>query len=145
MAHILLINGPNINLQGTREQNIYGHTTMEQINKQLLAMCQPRHQLTAYQSNSEAQIIDWIQQSLTAKYDFLILNPAALGHYSISLRDALQCLPFPFIEVHLSNTLAREKYRQQSYTSDLAIGVIMGLKEHSYYLAMNYALQHLEK
>lgn len=144
MAHLLLLHGPNLNLLGTREPSVYGAVTLEEINKragQLAA--ELGHQLSAFQSNSEAELIDRIQQAPAAHVTFIIFNPAALTHTSVALRDTLLAVKIPFIEVHLSNVHAREAFRHQSYFSDVAVGTITGLGAMGYELALRAAAHHL--
>jgi 3-dehydroquinate dehydratase II len=144
MAHLLLLHGPNLNLLGTREPSVYGAVTLEEINKragQLAA--ELGHQLSAFQSNSEAALIDRIQQAPAAHVTFVIFNPAALTHTSVALRDTLLAVKIPFIEVHLSNVHAREAFRHHSYFSDVAVGTITGLGAMGYELALRAAAHHL--
>jgi 3-dehydroquinate dehydratase-2 len=143
MAAILVLHGPNLNLLGQRQPEIYGKLDLSTIDANLTAAADGLgHTLTSYQSNSEAQLIDTIQaaQKTTA---FIIFNPAAYAHTSIALRDALLAVNIPFIEVHLSNIYQREPFRRTSYFSDIAIGVISGFKEQSYHFALLAAHQHL--
>lgn len=144
MAHLLLLHGPNLNLLGTREPSVYGAVTLEEINKragQLAA--ELGHQLSAYQSNAESELIDRIQQAPAAHVTFIIFNPAALTHTSVALRDTLLAVKIPFIEVHLSNVHAREAFRHKSYFSDVAVGTITGLGAMGYELALRAAAHHL--
>jgi 3-dehydroquinate dehydratase-2 len=144
MAHLLLLHGPNLNLLGSREPSVYGAVTLEEINKragQLAA--ELGHQLSAFQSNSEAELIDRIQQAPAAHVTFIIFNPAALTHTSVALRDTLLAVKIPFIEVHLSNVHAREAFRHRSYFSDVAVGTITGLGAMGYELALRAAAHHL--
>jgi 3-dehydroquinate dehydratase-2 len=140
---ILVIHGPNLNMLGTREPTVYGNTTLDSINKELLNLCFT-HNVTIefFQSNSEAELVTKTQQSLN-KYDFLIINPAGLTHTSIVWRDAVLAVALPFIEVHLSNIYSREPFRHHSYFSDIAIGVISGLGKNGYKLALSYAIEYL--
>lgn len=144
MSTILVLHGPNLNLLGSREPDKYGTDTLEQINAQLDALA-AQHQATLlhFQSNAEAALIEKIHQADAV--DFIIINPAALTHTSIALRDALLGVKIPFIEVHLSNIYSRETFRHQSYFSDVAVGVISGLGAHGYELALRAALQKLEQ
>jgi 3-dehydroquinate dehydratase-2 len=138
MADILVLHGPNLNLLGQREPTIYGHTTLNDINQQLMAQAQQSgYQLQTLQSNWEGALIDRIHTAMTDGTRFIIINPAALTHTSVGLRDALLGTAIPFIEVHLSNVHAREPFRHHSYLSDKAIGVICGLGAAGY----SYALQ----
>ena len=143
---ILVIHGPNLNMLGRREEKHYSNQTLDEINKGLISQANA-HQISIqiHQSNQESQIVDWIHQSTQDKTKFLIINPAAFGHTSIALRDALLCLNFPFIEVHISNIYSREEFRQFSYTMDLAYGVIMGLGPNGYSLALTHATNYVER
>ncbi len=138
MASILVINGPNLNLLGTREPEVYGYTTLDDIH-QMLGVEAERlgHELQHYQSNAEHEIIDRIHQARDQGVSYIIINPGAFTHTSIALRDALLGVDIPFIEVHLSNVFARESFRQHSYLSDKAIGVISGLGAQGYIYALN--------
>jgi 3-dehydroquinate dehydratase-2 len=146
MAKILILHGPNLNLLGIREPNLYGKERMEDINNLITAQA-TRHQHTAlcFQNNAEHLLIERIQQALHEKIDFIIINPAAFTHTSIAMRDALLAVQIPFIEVHLSNVHAREAFRQHSYFSDIAVGVISGFGANSYELAMIAATHYLQK
>jgi len=140
---ILLINGPNLNLLGTREPGIYGSDTLPAIEKRLMEQAaQAGAKLATFQSNSEAELVDRIQSAATEGVGFIILNPAAYTHTSLAMRDALSAVRIPFIELHLSNVHAREAFRQHSYFSDIAVGVICGLGAKGYELALAYALRH---
>ncbi len=139
MANLLVLHGPNLNLLGLREPGIYGTASLDEINAHLQNSAQEMgHQLTCLQSNAEHELIDIIHAAL-GKIDFIILNPAAFTHTSIALRDALAAVNIPFIEVHLSNVHKREDFRQKSYFSDLAVGVISGLGSLGYELALQAA------
>jgi 3-dehydroquinate dehydratase II len=141
--HILLINGPNLNLLGTREPGIYGSDTLSTIEQRLGEQARTAGaRLECFQSNSESALVERIQRSAGEQVDFIILNPAAFTHTSVALRDALTAVSIPFIEVHLSNVFAREAFRRHSYFSDIAVGVISGLGAKGYELALTYALQH---
>jgi 3-dehydroquinate dehydratase II len=145
MAHLLLLNGPNLNLLGTREPLIYGSDTLEQIVARLAQLAgQAGHPLTAFQSNAEAELINQIHGARSTQTAFIIFNPAALTHTSIALRDALLAVKIPFIEVHLSNVHARETFRHRSYFSDIAVGTITGLGVMGYELALRAAVHHLD-
>lgn len=145
MANILVLHGPNLNLLGQREPEIYGNQTLNDINQRLQKIAsEQHHQLTAIQSNAEYELIDTIQHVKDNHIDFIIINPAALTHTSIALRDALLAAAIPFIEVHLSNTHSRENFRQQSYLSDIADGVICGLGAIGYELALTAALNKIQ-
>jgi 3-dehydroquinate dehydratase-2 len=146
MAKILVIHGPNLNLLGTREPEHYGSTTLVQIDDQLAETASKSgHSLQAVQSNAEHELVDAIQRAKEDGTDFIIINPAAFTHTSVALRDAIAAVSIPFIEVHLSNVHAREQFRQQSYFSDLAIGVISGLGPIGYQLALQAAFEKLAK
>ncbi len=128
MATFLVLNGPNLNLLGTREPDHYGQVTLESINETLGRMVKEAGgQLLTFQSNSEHELIDHIHAAPHEAVDFIIFNPAGFTHTSIALRDALLGVQIPFIEVHLSNVYAREEFRRKSYFSDVAVGVISGL------------------
>ena len=145
MATILVIHGPNLNLLGTREPDLYGNKSLEEINQGLMNACkEKKYQLLALQSNSEHTLIDRIHTAKKEGVQFIIINPAAFTHTSIALRDALLGTSIPFIEVHLSNIHGREEFRQSSYFSDIATGVICGFGSLSYELALNAALVQLE-
>ncbi|KAF0191994.1 MAG: 3-dehydroquinate dehydratase II [Gammaproteobacteria bacterium] len=146
MAKILVINGPNLNLLGSREPAHYGSTTLDQINAGLRDVAQQAgHTVDALQSNAEHQLVDRVQQAEHDGTGFIIVNPAAFTHSSIALRDALSATRIPFIEVHLSNIHAREEFRRRSYFSDIAAGVISGLGAVGYELALRAAMDHLKK
>lgn len=145
MAHILVLNGPNLNLLGKREPEHYGVETLGDILGRLKAQATAEGlQLDSYQSNAEHELVTRVQAAAEEGVDFIILNPAALTHTSVSLRDALQAVGIPFIEIHLSNIHAREAFRRTSYFSDIAAGVISGLGPVGYELALQAALRHLE-
>jgi 3-dehydroquinate dehydratase-2 len=146
MAGILLLNGPNLNLLGQREPEIYGSASLQSIEAKLEALARARgHSLTAFQSNAEHELIERIHASKRDGIAFAIINPAAYSHTSIALRDAFLSVALPFIEVHLSNVFARETFRQHSYLSDIAIGCIFGLGPIGYELALEAACQRLTK
>lgn len=143
MKNILVLHGPNLNLLGTREPEVYGRTTLDEINAKLTAQAQKNGaKLAAYQSNTEGALVERVQQARTDGTDFIIINPAAYTHTSVALRDALAAVAIPFVEVHLSNVYAREAFRKHSYFSDIAVGVISGLGAKGYELALEFALQH---
>ncbi len=145
MANLLVIHGPNLNLLGTREPGHYGTTCLEDINEQLTAQAlQAGHSLSSFQSNAEHEIVDRIHQAQQDKVAFIIINPAAFTHTSVAVRDAIAGVAIPFIEVHLSNVHAREAFRQHSYFSDLAVGVISGLGAQSYQLALEAIIAKLK-
>lgn len=138
MKKILVLHGPNLNLLGTREPLVYGQVTLEQINTDLKKEAkQAGLQLSSFQSNSEADLIQAIHQARIDTIDYIIFNPAAFTHTSIALRDALSAVAIPFIEVHLSNIYSRETFRHHSYFSDIATGIISGLGARGYLLALN--------
>lgn len=140
--HILLINGPNLNLLGSREPQHYGAATLREIEARLTKQAkQSAAELTAFQSNSESEIVGRIQQAGREGVDFIIINPAAYTHTSVAMRDALAAAGIPFIEVHLSNVFARESFRHRSYFTDLAVGLVSGFGAVGYELALAYALQ----
>jgi 3-dehydroquinate dehydratase-2 len=144
MATLLVLHGPNLNLLGTREPDIYGHTTLASINQKLETLATSAgHQLACLQSNAEHDLINRVQQAQQEHVAFVIINPAGLTHTSVALRDALAATRIPFIEVHLSNIFSREEFRRHSYFSDLAVGVISGLGAQGYELALTAALQRL--
>jgi len=139
MARLLLINGPNLNLLGTREPEVYGATTLADIEDRLRATASELgHQLDCVQSNAEADLVDRVQAS-AGQVDFILINPGAFTHTSLALRDALLAVAIPFIEIHISNIHAREEFRRQSYFSDVAAGVIAGLGPQGYDLALQAA------
>ncbi len=141
--NILVIHGPNLNLLGAREPELYGATTLAAINQKLAIRARSAGvKLTDYQSNVEGELVSCIQQSQADGVDFIIINPAAFTHTSVAMRDALAAVRIPFIEVHLSNVFAREAFRHRSFFSDLAVGIISGLGGTGYELALEYALQH---
>lgn len=138
---ILVLHGPNLNILGMREPEVYGSETLDEINEGLLNLAEKAGiKLVAFQSNAEGELVDRIQRAISEEVDFIIINPAAYTHTSIALRDALAATRLPFIEVHLSNIFARESFRKESYFSDLALGVISGLGAKGYELALEYAL-----
>ncbi|MGP8034159.1 MAG: type II 3-dehydroquinate dehydratase [Steroidobacteraceae bacterium] len=146
MARVLLLNGPNLNLLGTREPEIYGTDTLESIEKRAAALAREGgHELIAFQSNAEHELIQRIQRAPSEGVGFLIFNPGAFTHTSIALRDALLASHVPFIELHLSNTQAREPFRHHSYFSDIAVGVIAGFGAFGYELAVRAATQRLSR
>jgi len=144
LSHLLLINGPNLNLLGTREPGVYGSATLAQIEQDLVAEAQRLgHQLSCFQSNQEGLIVERIQQARGEGVAFILINPAAYTHTSIALRDALLAVAIPFIEIHLSNVHAREAFRHHSYFSDIAVGQIVGLGPLGYRLALQAAVARL--
>lgn len=146
MTNLLLLNGPNLNLLGTREPHIYGGTGLDTIVRNLQQQAtQLGHQLHHLQSNSEAELIDRIHQAGQDQTDFIIFNPAGFTHTSIALRDALSGTAIPFIELHLSNVHAREDFRKTSYFSDIAVGIICGFGAYGYELALQAAHNYLHQ
>jgi 3-dehydroquinate dehydratase-2 len=144
MAKLLLLHGPNLNLLGTREPEVYGHTTLADINTDLIARAAAAgHVLDALQSNAEHTLVDRVQAARLDGTAFILINPAAFTHTSVALRDALAAVAIPFIEIHLSNPHRREPFRQHSYFSDKAVGVICGFGADSYRYALDAALQRL--
>ena len=142
MAQILVLNGPNLNLLGSREPGLYGQDSLAAIEARLGALA-AGHQVECFQSNAEHALIDRIHAAGQQGVDFILINPAALTHTSVALRDALLGVAIPFIEVHLSNVFAREPFRHRSYLSDIAVGVISGLGAQGYELALAAALRRL--
>ena len=139
---VLVIQGPNLNLLGIREPEVYGTITLEDIHKKLADLAkQADISLETYQSNHEGELIDRVQKAKKDGVSFIIINPGGFTHTSVALRDALAGVAIPFIEVHLSNIHQREEFRKHSYFSDLAMGVICGLGAHGYELALN-TIQH---
>jgi 3-dehydroquinate dehydratase-2 len=146
MATILVLHGPNLNLLGEREPDIYGNTTLADINRRLEQLARARdHHLLHMQSNAEYELVERVQAARREGVNFILINPAAFTHTSVALRDALAAVAIPFIEIHLSNTHAREDFRQRSYFSDLALGVICGLGAQGYELGLQAALTRLEQ
>ena len=145
MAHILLVHGPNLNLLGTREPEVYGRTTLADINQQMEQGAeQAGHTLSFFQSNHEGAIVDWVQEH-GPKAAILIINPAAFTHTSVAIRDAIRGVDIPAIEVHLSNIYHREPFRRHSYFSDICIGQVAGFGAHSYQLALQAACHQLDQ
>lgn len=145
MASILVLNGPNLNLLGSREPDTYGHRTLEEIMEDLVRFAGAcGHELTHRQENSEGALVDAIHMAATAGVDYIIFNPAAYTHTSVALRDAMLAVRIPFVEVHLSAVAAREPFRQVSYFSDIAMGVITGFQGDSYLLALQAIINHIE-
>lgn len=144
IAPILVLHGPNLNLLGAREPEIYGRTTLADIHLAMEAQARSAGvQIVSFQSNHEGDLIDRVQAAASEGVRFIIINPAGYTHTSVGLRDALAAVAIPFIEVHLSNIHAREAFRHKSYFSDQAVGVICGLGAHGYHLALQYALERL--
>ena len=146
MAKLLLLHGPNLNLLGTREPEIYGGDSLQTINDRLIDQAKDTgHQLTAEQSNAEHDLIQHIHDAAQEGVAFIIFNPGAYTHTSVALRDAMLGVSSPFIEVHLSNVHAREEFRHHSYLSDIAMGVICGFGIKSYELALQAAINTLDQ
>jgi 3-dehydroquinate dehydratase II len=144
MARILLLNGPNLNLLGSREPSIYGAATLPAIESKLLTAAHSKgHELIAAQSNAEHELIAKIQATRRDGVSFVIINPGGFTHTSVALRDAFLAVSVPFIEVHLSNLFAREEFRHRSYLSDIAVGCIIGLGPIGYELALEAAAARL--
>jgi len=144
LAKILVIHGPNLNLLGGREPALYGHATLAEIDADLAGIARSSgHDLSSFQSNSEGALIDRVHAAAKDGVAFIVINPGALTHTSIALRDALAAVKIPFIEVHLSNVHAREPFRHHSYLADLAVGVITGFGADSYRLGVTAALRRL--
>lgn len=145
MASILVLHGPNLNLLGTREPEVYGATTLDDINQALIeAATSAGHHLLTMQSNAEYELIERIHEARNEGINFILFNPGAFTHTSIALRDALLGVSIPFIEVHLSNVHKREKFRQHSFLSDIAEGVITGFGSQSYLLALTAAISRVQ-
>ena len=146
MAGFLLINGPNLNLLGEREPEIYGHQTLTDIEKACTTLAQDLgDELACFQSNAEHELVDRIQRAAREDVRFIVFNPGAFTHTSVALRDVFLATALPFIEIHLSNIHAREAFRQHSYFSDIALGTITGLGHIGYELAIRAAAHHCEK
>lgn len=144
MARLLVLHGPNLNLLGQREPAVYGRTTLAEIDADLAAIARESgHDIASFQSNSEGALIDRIHAAAKEGTAFIVINPGALTHTSVALRDALAAVAIPFIEVHLSNVHAREAFRHRSYIADLAVGVITGFGADSYRLGLAAALRRL--
>jgi len=144
MANILVLNGPNLNLLGSREPDHYGKRTLDDINTALNTAAESAgHKLSQFQSNAEHELVNRVHQATKDNVAFIIINPAAFTHTSVALRDALSGVAIPFIEVHLSNVHAREEFRQHSFFSDIAVGVISGLGSQGYQLALDAAIAQL--
>ena len=142
---ILVIHGPNLNLLGKREPEVYGHLSLNDINQQLIAQAERvQLQIETFQSNWEGAIVDRIHQAQDQGIQYIIINPAALTHTSVAVRDALLGVAIPFIEVHLSNVHAREAFRHHSYLSDKAMGVICGLGAKGYAAALDYLIEKIQ-
>lgn len=143
MKNILVLHGPNLNLLGSREPEVYGHTTLQEINDRLLYLAEKRGaKLSCLQSNAEFALIERIHQARSDGTSFIVFNPAAFTHTSVALRDALSAISIPFIEIHLSNVYTREAFRRTSYFSDIAVGIISGLGASGYEYAVQFALNY---
>lgn len=143
MKNILVLHGPNLNLLGSREPDVYGCVTLDEINHKLQELASAKGaNLGHFQSNAEAALVERVQQARQDGANFIIINPAAFTHTSVALRDALAAVAIPFVEVHISNVFAREAFRRESYFSDIAVGVISGLGTNGYELALQFALQY---
>jgi len=141
MKTILVLHGPNLNLLGQREPDVYGRITLDEVNQKLSGIAQAAGaKLSYFQINAEDRLVERIQQTRQDGTSFIIINPAAFTHTSVAIRDALAAVDIPFIEVHISNVFAREPFRKESYFSDIAVGVISGLGVTGYELAVQYAL-----
>jgi 3-dehydroquinate dehydratase-2 len=144
MSDFLLINGPNLNLLGSREPDVYGSDRLEDIERRCVEVAgNLGHSLVCYQSNAEHELIDRVQQAATDGVDFIILNPGAFTHTSVALRDAFLAVQIPFIEIHLSNTFAREEFRHHSYFSDIASSCLFGFGAYGYELALQAASHYV--
>ena len=146
MSSFLLINGPNLNLLGSREPDVYGATTLADIETRSRDFAKELgHTLECFQSNAEHELIDRVQQAQVDGVEFIVLNPGGFTHTSVALRDALLAVQIPFIEIHLSNTFAREEFRHNSYFSDIAKSCLFGFGAFGYELALQAASQHVSK
>jgi 3-dehydroquinate dehydratase-2 len=146
MARVLLLNGPNLNLLGTREPAVYGTDTLAAIGKRTAELAREAgHELIAFQSNAEHELIERVQRTAQEGIKFMVLNPGGFTHTSVALRDAILGVGLPFIEVHLSNVHARESFRRHSYFSDIALGVITGFGALGYELALRAAVERLDR
>jgi|TARA_B100001971_G_scaffold154322_1_gene143644 3-dehydroquinate dehydratase-2 len=142
MANFLLLNGPNLNLLGTREPEVYGETTLEEVVEKLSNISRKSgHELISKQSNAEHELVDQIHRAKDEDVKCIIFNPGAFTHSSISLRDALAGTEIPFIEIHISNIYSREDFRQKSFLSEIAVGIISGLGVEGYELALKVAIK----
>ena len=145
MAQILVLNGPNLNLLGSREPEHYGNQSLDDIISDVTKLAKEmKHDISHLQSNVEHELVERIHKAQDDGTAFIIINPAAFTHTSVAIRDALSAVKIPFIELHLSNVHAREEFRKQSYFSDIAIGVISGLGPMGYELALRAAIKHIE-
>jgi 3-dehydroquinate dehydratase-2 len=145
MAKILVLHGPNLNMLGMREPEVYGTTTLKEIDEQIKLFAETAgHKLVTFQSNAEHELIDRIQSAKTKNIDFIIINPGAFTHTSVAIRDAFLSVSIPFIEIHLSNVFAREEFRKHSYLSDIAVAVVSGMGAFGYEVALQAAEQLIE-
>ena len=146
MPSLLLINGPNLNLLGSREPDVYGATRLADIESHCVGIAKELgHDLVCFQSNAEHELIDRVQQAAVDGVEFIILNPGGFTHTSVALRDAFLAVQIPFVEIHLSNTFAREEFRHNSYFSDIASGCMFGFGAYGYELALQAADRHVSK
>ena len=142
----LVLNGPNLNLLGEREPEVYGTTTLAEIDARLADLAKAQgHELSCFQSNAEHELVDKIHEAKKSGVDFILINPGAFTHTSIALRDAMLGTEIPFIEVHLSNVFSREEFRKSSFLSDIAVAVVSGLGDYGYELALMGAERYLKK
>ena len=145
MANILVLHGPNLNLLGTREPDVYGAVTLEQINQKLAETAEAAgHTLQSFQSNAEHELVDKVQ-SARDEVDFILINPAAFTHTSVAIRDAFSAVAIPFVEVHISNVHRREEFRHMSYFSGIAEALLCGFGTKGYEYALDYAIDYLAK
>jgi 3-dehydroquinate dehydratase-2 len=146
LSSLLLINGPNLNLLGSREPDVYGATSLEDIEHRAVEVAKSLgHELSCFQSNAEHELIERVQKAQIDGVEFIILNPGGFTHTSVALRDAFLAVQIPFIEIHLSNTFAREQFRHKSYFSDIAKSCLFGCGAYGYELALQAASQHVSK
>ena len=144
MTKILLLNGPNLNLLGSRERDIYGNSTLEEIEDKLSARAAENNlNLTCFQSNAEHELVDKIQEAKKSNVKIILFNPGAFTHTSVALRDAILGVNIPMIEIHISNIFGRESFREKSFFSDISLGVISGLGEESYVSALDFAIKKI--
>jgi len=144
MSRILVLHGPNLNLLGSREPEVYGYDTLDDIDANIVQAAGSAVEIECLQSNAEHELIDAVHRAKKEEVDFIVINPGAFTHTSIALRDALLGVAIPFIEVHLSNVYAREAFRQTSYLSDVAVAVITGLGAQGYVFAVQAALARIK-
>jgi 3-dehydroquinate dehydratase-2 len=146
LSSLLLINGPNLNLLGSREPDVYGATSLGDIENRAVEVAKSLgHELSCFQSNAEHELIDQVQKAQVDGVEFIILNPGGFTHTSVALRDAFLAVQIPFIEIHLSNTFTREEFRHNSYFSDIAKSCLFGFGAYGYELALQAASQHVSK